>query len=159
MDKLTVGLIIVICVFVCGIGSIFYYNAICDSQLAGFWKGYPEFLEDAQLTSFILYISKGTTNRKGYLLADNESGSVMNDTCNLYITFNWNSDFFNFDIREYTCKFEDLNNSNMPNKVKLEYYPKIGKIILLKNNKMFGVFFKDAVMTETMYKGAKKRKV
>lgn len=151
--------IIIICLIL-----IFYYfillsctNKISNELITGFWKCDSEFLMDADLSSFLLYLSpkkNGSKERACYLLAEQDSELILNEPCSANISkdlklSNWN--FWSNSPLKYNIEFKDLEDENFPNKQKMTFYPKIGKLILSKDDVIYGIFYKDSYLTDSIY--------
>lgn len=129
-------------------------SAMYDAIISGFWKGDMGFLQDAGLSSFLLYLApaeRGT--RACYLLAEQGDDLVINEPCSAYIKQTWDLSNWNtgLDSKTYEITFYDLETDDFPKKQKMTFYPKIGKMILSKNDTVYGMFYKDAHLTDTIY--------
>lgn len=130
-------------------------SQLYDEILTGFWKCSSDFLEDAGLTSFVLYLAPPDWRGKRacYLLAEKGGDLVINEPASVCITQNWCAGNWStgFDQKSYTAVFQDLETEDFPKKQMMVLYPKTGKLILSKGDTIYGVFFKDCFLTETIY--------
>ena len=141
--------------------TIYYFSTIHHSSgiyndlLSGFWKADGSFLQDAGLSSFLIYFAppnwQGT--RACYLLAERGNELIINEPCSTSITQTWKFGNWStgFGVKTYTILFKDLDTDDFPSKQTLNFYPKTGKIIMSKNDVIYGMFYKDAYLTDTMY--------
>jgi hypothetical protein len=129
-------------------------GSIYNELMTGFWKADGEFLKDAGLTSFLLYLAP--TDWKGiracYLLAVNGDELVINEPCSVSLNQTWKLGNWStgFGVKTYDIIFKDLETDDIPNKLILNFYPKTGKIILSKGDVIYGIFYRDAYLTDTM---------
>jgi len=132
---------------------------IYNFAITGFWKADSEFLQDAGLTSFLLYFAP--TDWKGsracYLLAEKGDELVVNEPCSVVISQtwklgNWSTEFC---VKTYDILFKDLESGDMPSRQTVNFYPKTGKLIMSKGDVIYGIFYKDAFLTDTMYQANK----
>lgn len=153
-NKTTIIIVLVIIVV--------YYIVVmhCNSSIygelvTGFWKADKDFLADAGLTSFLLYFapSDWKGNRACYLLAEKCEELVINEPCSAKLAQNWKLGNWStgFGVKSYDLVFSDLETEDMPHKQTLNFYPKTGKLILSKGDTIYGVFYKDSYLTDTMY--------
>jgi hypothetical protein len=58
-------------------------------------------------------------------------------------------------VKTYNIIFKNLETEDMPSKQIVNFYPKTRKLILSKGDVIYGIFYKDAYLTDTMYQGDK----
>jgi hypothetical protein len=138
----------------------FIVNARCasamnDNLLSGFWKADADFLEDADLSSFVLYFASPDWrgSRACYILAEKGTELVINEPCSVKLSETWA--FGNWstglNTKSYTILFSDLETDDFPKKQNMVFNPNSGKIVLSKADTIYGVFFKDAYLTDMIY--------
>lgn len=125
-----------------------------DSLITGFWKGDNDFLRESGLSSFLLYLAppeKGL--RACYLLAEKDEELVINEPCSSSIKQTWKLGNWSPGLgsKTYEIQFYDLETEDFPEKQTMTFYPKTGKMILSKNDTVYGVYYKDAYLTDTIY--------
>jgi hypothetical protein len=130
-------------------------SSMNDNLLTGFWKADPDFLDDSDLSSFVLYFapSDWIGHRACYILAEKEDELVINEPCSVKITepLSSSSLSISLDTKSYTVLFTDLETEEFPKKQNMVFNPNSGKIILSKGDVIYGVFFKDSYLTDMIY--------
>lgn len=130
-------------------------SKVYDEILTGFWKCSADFLKDADLSSFLLYLAP--PNWKGirpcYILAERGSELIINEPASLTLHQSWSMDnlMIGFNTRTYTACFHDLETDDFPSVQSLVLFPKTGKIILSKGDTVYAILYKDSILTEAIY--------
>lgn len=139
----------------------FVVNARCTSAmynnlLSGFWKADSDFLNEAELSSFVIYFAppnwKG--DRACYILAEKNDELVINEPCSVKLSESWEIGNWSTELntKAYTVTFGDLETNDFPKKQNMIFNPNSGKIVLSKADTIYGVFFKDSYLTDTVYR-------
>ena len=121
--------------------------------LSGFWRADADFCNQANLTSFILYIGDGMTKKRGYLLITNHDGIVINSAVDLEISNilcirPYIRDEINLNVNfKWLCGDDDYE-AIFPSMQNIKYNPKKGKIILMDQETVYAVLYKDNIMTD-----------
>jgi hypothetical protein len=153
-NKTTVFVVILIIVF------WFVVNTRCasamnDNLISGFWKADADFLDDADLSSFVLYFAPPdwSGNRACYILAEKGDELVINEPCSVKLSETWAFGNWSMGLntKSYTILFSDLETDDFPKKQNMVFNPNSGKIVLSKADTIYGVFFKDAYLTDMIY--------
>jgi hypothetical protein len=126
---------------------IYQTNTIAIKSLHGFYNGDNSFMEEAGLSSLILYLD----NNIGHIYLEKNNGEILlNDSFNWTIqsniTENLNSDINN--KRIYTIKFKGIDCDAFPTSQIIEFYPLVGKIIMRQKKIVFAVCYKDNQASE-----------
>ena len=130
-------------------------SAINNNLLSGFWKADINFLEEAGLTSFVLYFAppNWSGDRACYILAEKSNELVINEPCSVKLSEDWNLSNLSMGLntKYYTALFSDLDTNEFPKKQNMIFNPNSGKIVLSKADTIYGVFFKDSYLPDTIY--------
>lgn len=128
---------------------------IYDDILTGFWRCPADFLAEADLSSFLLYLAppdwKGV--RACYVLAERGADLVINEPASITLTQDWSISNWALGLssKTYTADFFDLETDDFPSSQKLVLHPKTGKIIMSKDDTVYAILYKDSISTETLY--------
>jgi hypothetical protein len=127
-----IELIILSCVIVILVIYITYSNyKYYNSYLDGYYTGEPDFLDDADLTEFCLYLNSGD----GYILMANADGDIIE---NQKITYKIS---FNFYSSTFTIKFDEME--ILPKSLTLKVNPASGFLSLHDDKKTYAILIKD----------------
>jgi hypothetical protein len=138
----------------------FMVNSRCvssmnDNLLSGFWKADVDFLDDSELSSFVLYFAppNWSGNRACYILAEKDGELVINEPCSVKLSETWELGnlYSRLNTKSYSVSFSDLETNDFPKKQNMVFNPNSGKIVLSKADVIYGVFFKDSYLTDTIY--------
>ena len=144
--------LIVVVVMLVYFGIIWNATRIYADILTGFWKCPPEFLEEAGLTSFLLYL--GAPNWRGvracYILAGRSSEMIINEPASVSLTQTWGATNWSlgFSKRTYLAQFYDLETEDFPATQTLVLHPKSGKIIMSSDKTVYAILYKDNISSE-----------
>ena len=114
--------------------NIGYYN--CELKyLRGFWQSPNDFNKEAGIKIFTMYIGEYTNGKYPVyiLMIDNDDNILINTPTQMYLSQIFSNTYSMEKHREFVCKFSDLNSEFIPNNIKLNYYSRSGKIILVDN--------------------------
>ena len=132
-------LLFIILIYNCGV----YFTKI--NNISGFWECDTDFNNDAELKSFIIYISpydiKTNVFASYILMVDYEDKILINTPIDIKFSFNKLNDLFTFNI-----DFIDLNSEFLPNKLKCKL--ENGKFILSDKDTIYGCFYKNNVLSD-----------
>jgi len=133
---------------------IWYNRYIEDKLLKGFWVGSPDFLQSAELKSFLLFISDKhllSNKRYGYIVVINKEGIIINNPVELT--------FVNNSLKPGLClqskyhlhiKWLDTSGNPyekfFPSHQIVYYYPEYGKLVFMSHNQVYAILFKDHLM-------------
>jgi hypothetical protein len=130
-------------------------SGIYDSLITGFWTADKSFLQDAELSSFVIYMAppNWSGKRACYILAEKGKELAINEPCSVTLAQTWGVGnwFPGLGAKTYDAFFDDLETEDFPERQKMIFYPKTGKIVLTKGDIVYGIFFKDSFLTETIY--------
>jgi hypothetical protein len=149
--KINATLIVVVVLLVYA-GISWNASRIYADILTGFWKCPPEFLEEAGLTSFLLYL--GPPNWRGvracYILAGRGPEMIINEPASVSLTQTWRAANWamGFSKRTYLAQFYDLETEDFPATQTLVLHPRSGKLIMSSNETIYAVLYKDNISSE-----------
>jgi len=130
---------------------IFNIRRIENNMLDGFWTGSPSFMQDAELTVFLIHINSTNSEVPGYIIMANEEGLIINNPVkfNLSRSFSLSPNILN--CKKYSIDIDWLDDeepSFFPSKQTLYYYPLTGKIIISDENEATAILYKDYVTSD-----------
>ena len=144
------GLILLFVIY----SSYKYGRSSCEMDaLHGFWVSPADFNRSAGLDFFSIYISeKKPEGRNCYMLMlenDKEQTILINEPA----TFSISEPMVNMYAREDDCRetywrFSGLTTDLIPATVKCRFSPSTNKLVLADNDRIYGVLFKDPVLSE-----------
>ena len=117
--------------------------------MKGFWKASPEFCEESGLELFIMYIGDSNNisgTRPGYMVAQNGAGLILNHPVDL--NFSWGNSLKPgiCECRQYSLYIDWLEGEKpdcFSSSQSVYYYPEAGKLVLLNNDEVSVVLYKD----------------
>ena len=131
-------------------------SSMYANLLSGFWKADADFLDEAELNSFVLYFAP--SNWKGiracYILAEKNGELVINEPCSVKVCEKWEMSNWSTSLKPktYDLLFSDLETDDFPKKQNMVFNPNSGKIVISKADTIYGVFYKDSYLTDTICK-------
>ena len=122
---------------------------IRDELITGFWKCPADFLADAGLTSFLLYIgpSDWFGSRPCYILAIGDD-VLINEPASVKLSMDFSLSM-GID-RTYTAKFSDLETEDFPSVQSMALH-KSGKLVLSAGDTVYAVMYKDGISTDALH--------
>ena len=154
-DSLTVlGISILILLFIL-ILLIFNSRSLESSLITGFWKADADFCNNAELELFLVYFGEGSSissNRPGYIIAQNSTGLIMNNPVNFSLSGGHSIKPGLSKYREYKVYIDWIDEEGyddyFPSEQILTYYPDCGKIVFSKDDTVYAVLYKDHVISD-----------
>ena len=140
----------IIAVFV--ILIIYRSRAVESSLMTGFWKADARFSQESGLITMIMYLGDPSImgTRKGYIIAANEFGLILNNP--LSISFSgYSLNPFMCEYREYSILIDWLDEDPpeyFPSKQTMYFYPQLGKIILAEDIEIKAILYKDGSLMD-----------
>lgn len=120
--------------------------------LTGFWESDTGFNKEAGINSFTFYIGEKTAGQYPAYLLMIESGEPNKFLINEPVSLTMEEPIKNIlscvDYREFYICFHEIESNLIPKKIMARFYPHSGKLVLSHNNKIYGVLFKNLILTE-----------
>ena len=145
------GLIIIVLILIIA-AYLIYGNFMASAAnspftclLSGFWRAPSSYLVESDTELISLYIESNLAD--GYIIIKKAEGYILND----YVEIKLKEVPMQSDRRvvRYECYFGGLDSEDFPCQQTMIFYPECNKIILFKNDRIYGVFYKDCESTET----------
>ena len=144
---------------------IYIPRLIEDTLLKGFWSANASFCQEADLKWFVLYIGKYAdifgTSRYAYFCVANDNGIILNHYVKINLGYSFVFNPFITKEKTYNIEIEWKEESDeeldeieniFPSKLKMTYYPILGKIVLYENNTVKAILWKDLQTSAYSYK-------
>lgn len=124
-----------------------------NTLLGGFWTGGAEFCRDSDLELCVLYIEEGSSNTKsGYLIMKNDDGFILNHPVTLHLSGGKSLKPYMCDDMRYYVDIEWGPEEEIPDffpsQQEIYYYPKIGKMVWLADDKVHLIVYKNSQMCD-----------
>ena len=120
--------------------------------LTGFWESDTGFNKESGINSFTFYIGEKISGQYPAYLLMIESGEpnkfLINEPISLTIEEPLTNILSRVDYREFYMCFHEMESGLIPKKIMARIYPQSGKLVLSHNNKIYGVLFKNLILTE-----------
>lgn len=144
---------------------IYIPRLIEDTLLKGFWSANAAFCQEADLKWFVLYIGNSAdifgTSRYAYFCVANENGIILNHYVKINLGYAFVFNPYIAKEKTYNIEIEWKEESNeelqeiedvFPSKLKMTYYPVLGKIVLYENDTVKSILWKDLQTSAYSYK-------
>jgi len=122
---------------------IIVWGRIDKSYLIGWWEAEPQYMEEAEVENMSIFIGSPKEDQHAFImLINNDSDHSFATTANISqsITQGWTNQDCNFSI-----KIEDPK--KLPQELNMMFDIKKQLLILTKDNKIHGVFYKNPYNT------------
>jgi len=145
MFEIIVVILVILILYI--VSSCYIYTKL----IGGFYEADDEYLEEAGIDNFSIYIDDCTSNERScYILMSSGATTVINEPtiAKLSQHFHWSSDLSKpvyFDV-EFDMSDEVVN--SFPNKQQIKFYPNTGKMVLFNDETIYAVLYKNAVLSE-----------
>lgn len=122
--------------------------------IQGFWKGAPSFMQEAELDLFLIYFGENSTlssKRQGYILMKNDNGLIINNPVEFSFSSGGSITPGICSCREYIVTIDWLGEEApdfFPEEQELYYYPEHGKLVFSVDDTVFGVLYKDNIISD-----------
>lgn len=133
--------------------SFTYGAKKCETDmLRGFWQTNAEFNQEAAIHTFTMYIGDYKDGKyTAYLLMienDDEGTVLVNEPVSFVLVEDLMTTFKSQPYREFVLRFDSIETDIIPQTLQFKFYPQTGKIMLMDSKKIYGAFFKNAVLSE-----------
>lgn len=123
------------------------------SLINGFYEASSDFCDESNIQSFAFYIGnycKGSYKTYLLMISNDDEKILINAPCIMTLSNRFYNKFYNtIDHYEFNAHFSGLDSDFIPNDIKVKFYPRSGKIILLGcDNIVYGCLFKNSILTE-----------
>lgn len=136
-------------------------RSIESSLLTGFWKADARFTQESGLITMIIYLGEPSIvgTRKGYIIAANDAGLILNNPINISFGGGYSLSPFMCTYKEYDINIDWIDEdqpSYFPSRQTLYFYPNLGKLILAHGTEIKAILYKDGSLMDTNSEAPKK---